>query len=38
MEAITFTVKDVPSIFCSRNFKDIVNTLLYNFDKMLTKI
>ena len=37
MELITFTLKGVPSVFSLRNFREIVNTFVYNFDKMLTK-
>ena len=37
MEEITFTSKDVLNIFSWRNFKEIVDTFLYNIDKMLTK-
>ena len=37
MFASTFSFNDIPNIFSLINFSEIVNTFLYNFDKMLTK-
>ena len=37
MKTISFVSKGVPIIFSSRNFREIINTFSYNFEKMLTK-